>query len=168
MILAADDVRVKGEDKTVDRRKGLLDEVTRATGAVTAGEVSMGDMEGEAIDVGRPPGVRARLRVMPIPPPPPLLVPFKASREGAWTPVGVMLLLLLWSDDGDRTGRKLCMFPLGKVEVREGRRVEESVLRPVGVSSAVAYTLALNSAWARQPRRMSRDVPVHPARLVDH
>jgi hypothetical protein len=95
VMLAAEDVRVKGEDRTVDRLKGLLEEVTRATGAATL--VSMGETIGPTTEVGRPPGVRDRLSEIPIPPFPlgGGAEPFRASRDAPCTPVGVVLLLRL-------------------------------------------------------------------------
>ena len=91
-MLAADGVRVKGDESTVDRLKGLLDDVTRATGAATV--VSIGETLGPATEVGRPPGVSARLSEMPITPFPlgGPAEPFNASSDGPCMPVGVVLL----------------------------------------------------------------------------
>lgn len=65
---AADDVREKGELIAVERRKGL-DEVATGTGAGT-GDMALGvtgGRDGAWTEVGRPPGVSARVRVMPMP-----------------------------------------------------------------------------------------------------
>lgn len=131
---------MKGLVIAVDRRNGFEDAGTGAGGG--AGEIELveiGGSEGGPTDVGLPPGVSARVRDMPIP-----LWLDSVSTECEW---GIATGVAFLDRDVSRVGvaelawRKVAgsRWECGIVEVREGRRVEESVLRPVGVSSAVAY-----------------------------
>lgn len=59
--------RVNGLDRALDRRKGLEEAGVGAEGgAGDTTEVCMGGSEGGPTEVGRPPGVRARVSDMPI------------------------------------------------------------------------------------------------------
>ena len=68
-VEAEDADRVNGLVRAVDRRHGFEEAGTGAGGGV--GEIELvetGGKEGGQMDIGLPPGVRARLREMPIPP----------------------------------------------------------------------------------------------------
>jgi hypothetical protein len=68
---AADGLRAKGDERAVDRRNGFEDEEVEDDGPADVADAIVavcngGRDEGPA-DVGRPPGVSARVREMPIP-----------------------------------------------------------------------------------------------------
>lgn len=67
---AAEVERVKGEVRAVDRLNGFDDAGCIGCGAGEIELVWIGGKEAGWIDVGLPPGVRARVREMPMPPSP--------------------------------------------------------------------------------------------------
>lgn len=126
----AEGVREKGEGMAENRREGFDAEAAliSATDGAEIGEIAEGWVE-----VGLPPGVRARCRVIPILPAERASTDWECGRVGVDDPglegisPGVVVRI------GNRSGRGRC----ADVDVSEGSKVEDSVLRPVGVSNAV-------------------------------
>jgi hypothetical protein len=144
-----DAVRENGEGMAVDRLNGFAeDDETGGEGFGTF--VCRGGKDGGCTETGRPPGVRARAMDG---------TGVRVSR----LPVGVAVLRLCGNSSmgvGDFEVEYIeSTDDPATCDVRDGNRVEDSVLSPEGVSSA--------AAWRSAHNRIAKDhLPFRPAHSV--
>lgn len=155
----ADGVLENGDVSAVDRRNGF-DEAETAGGDCAGGAESdgIGVCEGACTDVGRPPGVKARDSEMPMP--------------DDWLRWSIALACDTLEDVGvviddrlacpNEPGESVRDPGVGKgaVAVKDGNKVEDSVLSPCGVSSAVASS---PSSPSKSPTASPSNRLTHPS-----